>query len=85
MQVFPENEKVTLIKEKSQACYEFMQWLEKNAFTICEYRGSFGGEYFPTHKSREKMLAEYFNIDLNVLEAEKLVMLEAIRQANKSK
>ena len=39
-------------------------------------------DWMPANKSIERILAEYFEIDLNVLEAEKLAMLAALREAN---
>lgn len=43
--------------------------------TLVEYRGG----YYSHHESIEKMLARYFNIDLNVLEQEKRAILDSIR------
>lgn len=38
--------------------------------------------YYPTHKSINQVLADYFDIDLNKLELEKRAMLDELREAN---
>jgi len=38
--------------------------------------------FYPVHASIEKLLAEYFKIDLNKVETEKIAMLEELRRSN---
>lgn len=78
---FPEHEKLKLIKDKSQAIGEFLEWLgaEKGlhvAQWISEHR------LMPANYSTEKLLAEFFDIDLDKLEDEKRAMIEEQRKLN---
>jgi hypothetical protein len=82
MNDYPEHDKLSAVKDKSQTIGEFLEWLdyEKN-YSVCsltEGRNG-GGEYSPIFTSTEKLLAEFFNIDLNKLEKEKRKMLDELR------
>jgi hypothetical protein len=82
MNDYPEHDKLSAVKDKSQAIGEFLEWLdyEKN-YSVCSLtEGRNGdGEYSPIFTSTEKLLAEFFNIDLNKLEQEKRKMLNELR------
>jgi len=73
-----EHEKLDLVKDKSQAVGEFVDWLhDEKGFMICE---SCRHGYYPARYSLNKLLAEFFEIDLVKLEEEKEQMLEAMRR-----
>jgi 1-aminocyclopropane-1-carboxylate deaminase/D-cysteine desulfhydrase-like pyridoxal-dependent ACC family enzyme len=82
---YPEHEKMAKVQEKSQAIGEFIDWLEMNNRYICEYTGGRFGEYSPDRVPINRRLAEFFGIDLNIIEAEKKAMLAEIRQANENR
>jgi hypothetical protein len=72
--VYTEHEKLSKIKDESQALGAFIEWLESE------------GVHMPAKWHRRSMnewLARYFEIDLNKLEEEKLHMLNRLREENK--
>lgn len=75
---YPECEKMVAVKDQSQAIGEFIEWLQdtKGMF-VCELIEGDNeyGEYIPSCFSKEKFLAEFFNIDLSEVEKEKCQML----------
>jgi hypothetical protein len=82
MAEYPEHEKLTKVKDQSQLIGAFLDWLEQSGYTICEYSKK-REEFFPIHQSVQKWLAEYFDIDLEKLDAEKVSMLDKLRKAQK--
>lgn len=93
----PEHQKLSAIREQSQRFGDFLEWLKNNKkfvlaqrYPIAEYDPE-TEEYYPSETETElapcgcdtnKLLAEYFNIDLMKLEAEKRSMLDEIRKHN---
>jgi hypothetical protein len=76
----PEHEKLRAIQPLSQAIYDFLEWCGEQGFelvTIDEHERP-----WPLTESRQKMLARHFGIDLDVLEREKLAILDAQRKLN---
>jgi hypothetical protein len=89
MTEYPEHEKLQAVKERSQAIGEFLEWMEserETPLTLASYGKGEGGIelLFPANISTERLLAEFFDIDLGKLEQEKRQMLAEIRkeQAN---
>lgn len=85
---YPECEKLAAVKEKSQAIGEFMDSLSTQGLYLCqaftpEEMGVDCGEleevYMPSNMPIEKVLAGYFGIDMNKVEAERRAMLDALR------
>jgi hypothetical protein len=78
MSDFPEHDKLELVKNRSQTVGEFLEWLrDESGWTLCE---EFTVDNFvPIHLTTEKILAKYFDIDPEKLEAEKRKMLASIR------
>jgi hypothetical protein len=79
---YPEHAKQEAVIEQSQAIGEF---LDTSGFVLAEFREIDGHDepkLMPVGRSIEQVLAEYFEIDLNKIEAEKRDMLEHIRAAN---
>jgi hypothetical protein len=77
---YPECDKIVANHEKSQVIGEFLDWLEEWHPTEAEKvlaRMKGRREYF---SSKEKLLAEYFGIDLNKVEVERRALLESIRK-----
>ena len=65
------------IKEKgTQFIGEFIDWLILQDITLCRYCVN---EYYPTYKSKELLLAEYSDIDLDKVEKERRAILKYIQ------
>jgi hypothetical protein len=82
MNDYPEHDKLSAIKGKSQEIGEFLDWLrDEKDYQICSWveGGCGNGEYNPIFRSTENLLTEYFNIDLKKLEKEKQKMLDELR------
>jgi hypothetical protein len=90
---YPEHEKLKEIQEQSQVCGEFLNWLQnEKRIHLCTYEKTHiiyddegDGEeipegYYGINKTNEKLLAEFFNIDLDRLEQEKRQMLDELRK-----
>jgi len=79
---YPQHEKMEKITHKSQAIGEFLEWL-KGRYEIAEWdTGGQRDQLQIVRKRTEELLAEYFEIDLDLVEREKLEMLDKIREAN---
>lgn len=79
MTAYPEHAKQEKIVDESQAIGEF---LDTSGCILAEYRtvdGFLEPQLVPVNKSIEQVLADYFEIDLRKIEAEKRAMLESIR------
>lgn len=85
---YPEHEKLKLVKDKSQAIGEFLEWLQQQGILLCTERpgadeDGYQDAYRHHHESTENLLARFFNIDLTKIEAEKREMLDEMRKANR--
>ena len=87
---YPEHEKLSAISDQSQAIGQFLDWLQnEKAVTLAEYLDEDGGHWgearlVPIHRSIQHWLAEYFGIDLEVIETEKREMLDKQRRLNET-
>lgn len=68
---YPEHAKLDKVKGESQAIGEFLDWYRGKAADDEGYYGA------PT----ERLLAEYFGVNLKILEKEKRQMLKAFQEA----
>ncbi len=85
----PECDKLHKVTGESQTVGEFLEWLQEHKkLVLAEYLGDVPGtgryELFPSTVSIEKLLAEYFDIDLDKVEHEKMQVLELQRELNNS-
>ena len=75
---YQQHEKLNSVKDQSQAIADFLDWLNSEKGIIL---ASYGNNDFdcpwPTAKgtAKDRLLAEYFEIDLDALESEKRAML----------
>lgn len=84
---YPEHEKLAEIKDISQSIGEFLEWLTDHDYDIGHwiYREDL---LFPEHEfclfhgDKQDLLAEFFEIDRDKLEDEKIAMLEEMRKIN---
>lgn len=88
---YPEHEKLKKVQEKSQAIHEFIkEFLSKKGIMLGKYctyeyetpsgRIKEKEDFLPWPEDLTKLVAEFFNIDLNKIETEKRQMLEECRQ-----
>ena len=97
----PEHEKLRAVRDKSQACGEFVEWLEGRSIVLasrhehteeCRNKGATKGEdggylmcglakneLMSANVPIRRLLAEFFEIDEEKLEAEKRAMLAELR------
>lgn len=76
----PELDKMKGVKERSQSIGAFLDWLQSEREIVLaeyEYRGE---TLYPINLSIEKLLAEYFEIDLEKVEQERRAILAHIRK-----
>ncbi len=81
VELYPEHERLARVRHKSQIIGEFLEHLRSEGVHLCRWHeGKKYDEYIPIEEpSTEKVLADYFDIDLAVIEHEKEAMLDAIR------
>ncbi len=74
---YPEHKKLESVQAKSQEIGAFLEWLQhERGFVIATWLDE---ELAPSHESIEKLLAAYFDVDLNRIEREKRRMLDSLR------
>lgn len=85
MTSYPEHEKLAKIADKSQTMGEWVEWLQGKGYVLAEYgTGEPGDDRSPhrlyaVHSNPSELLAEFFDIDRDKIEAEKRQMLEEMR------
>jgi hypothetical protein len=83
---YPEHAKLANVSDKSQAIGEFLEWIEQEKnLTLCKPipKGEEGaGQFWPHFTPVQTLLAEFFDINLTVLEQEKRAMLAYQRELN---
>jgi len=81
--MYPEHEKLHLVVADSQKLGEFLDWLGHEGLTICTFDPQREeAPWLPLYRPLSQLLADYFGIDLAILEAEKRAMLDAQRALN---
>jgi hypothetical protein len=76
---YPEHVRLKAISQFSQKIGEFVDWLGESDIQLCK-PDRYG--YTPVRISIQKLLADFFNIDLDKIEEEKQQMLEEMRALN---
>lgn len=80
----PMLDKMLKVKEASQAIGQFLEWLQEQGYVLGKYID--GSDYdpclAPTYEPIEKLLANYFDIDLNEAEKEKRLILESLKESS---
>jgi hypothetical protein len=85
VRIYAEHERLALVSEKSQAIGEFLDWLQQDRkLVLAEWvkRPHLDEKLIPFYLPVQKLLAEYFEIDLDKLEHEKREMLAELRKAH---
>lgn len=82
---YPEHEKLSKIKDKSQIIGTFIDWLNnKKEIHLSRWmrkKGYIWERLIYIDEDIETLIAEFFKIDLKILEKEKIQILEKIRNA----
>jgi len=83
---YPEHDKLHLISDKSQIIGEFLDWCsDEHEWFLAEHDKDdecyeCGNSIFHAPGRIDNWLAEFFNIDRDVLENEKRAMLDVLRK-----
>lgn len=97
----PECDRLTQVRDQSQPIGEFLDWLRnEKGWELC-YRHKHTGlcydedgnkacgyrehDMCPAHYQTETLLAEFFEIDLKKVEAERLAVLRHVRKQNETR
>jgi hypothetical protein len=75
----PESTKMLQVKDVSQAIGEFLEWLSEQRIRLASYTNWDEPILVEINESFERLLARYFDIDLNKVEQEKRTLLDWIR------
>lgn len=81
--MYPEHEKLEAIKDESQAIGAFLDWLQNErqpTLQLCAVTNHTDHPFQPIYFGIQELLAEYFDINLKKIEAEKNKMLKEIRK-----
>lgn len=71
----PTLDKMLAVKDQSQAIGEFLDWLDDVKGVELVVLSHEGSGYDPFHYSTERLLAEFFGIDLDAADREKRAIL----------
>jgi hypothetical protein len=77
---YPESTRLKNIQTESEKYLFFLKWLQTK-YAICEYnphRSDDGQTYSLAHIDFEKLLAKFFDIDLDEVEKEKVKMIQEL-------
>jgi len=74
---YPEHEKLAKVKDESQIIGTFLDNLPDDTVLAIQVSP---GRFLPYRGRIEEILADYFDIDLDKIETEKLQMLEELRK-----
>lgn len=79
---YPLNQKFDRVYDLTHAIASFLEWAEKEKdLSLCEpYKPQYAW-FVPSNASREKLLLEFFGIDLAELERERRQMLDEQKKA----
>jgi len=78
----PTLDKMLKVKSESQAIGNFVEWLREQGIEIGKYEkveGYRNEQFVADRRSIEKLLADYFEIDLNKAETERRQILGGLR------
>lgn len=79
---YPEHVKLKAISHLSQAQGDFIAWLQENGIILAKYEGE---RLWPHRAPIQDLLAKYHKINPENLEAEKVAMIEVLRNPKEKK
>lgn len=78
---YPLHEKLKENKDHAEAVSEFLDFLEEKDLHIAKYSGARGNiQLYPFPMSKDNLIGMFLGIDPTELEAEKMDMLNKLRQ-----
>jgi hypothetical protein len=82
---WPEHDKQSAVKDTSQAIGEFVDWLATQGIYLLRFNSPTAASSCDhTHPVElRRLLAEFFDIDLDVINAEKEAMIDTLRAMNR--
>ena len=78
MSKYPEHDKMMAVSRESQAIGEFLDNGLREQGLVLAQRDERCGRLYTATKGIQQILADYFEIDLTVVEQEKRAMLDAL-------
>jgi hypothetical protein len=76
---YPQLARMQEVQETSQAIGEFLDWLSEQRIDLCSIIPGTGHDrWAPITDGAEKLLARYFDIDLNAVERERRAVLAGV-------
>ena len=77
----PECDKMIAVQDDSKQLGDFLDWLNFNGYAVCRFHqdADFPDNPYMPIDNFERLLADYFGIDLKKAEQEKQAVLKAIR------
>lgn len=80
----PTLDRMLSVKEESQKVGNFIEWLRAQGYELAQYGKERGHRdtLFPVHTTTERLLAEYFEINLDEAERERCKILAGVRIAS---
>jgi len=85
-ELYPIHAMLTARAEERQTVQAVIDWLDERGWTICREIENRVGDtrYTPIEQSKTQLMAEYFDVDLQAFDDEKLAMLDAFRAAQEA-
>ena len=88
----PQLDKMKAVQKESQLLGEFLEWLQEEGLVICEWHEnqyvngklSQPAGVYPTRRTSQQLLADYFGIDLKAADWERQALLDALRCAEEA-
>lgn len=75
---YPECEKLAKVSKRSNACGEFLSWLEaEKGFLLASYNDN--ERLLPVNYNIEALLGEFFEIDMKKVEKERRAILKSMQ------
>lgn len=78
MSDYPQHDKLKALVGANQTVGDFITWLRAKGYIICERHEA--DDYWPTFKTTDNLIADFFEIDEKELSREKDRMLEEFRE-----
>lgn len=76
---YPESAKLLAVSKESQVCGELLEWLASQGLYLCEVNPD-SDRFYPINRSFTDLLANFFEINLVVLDKEKAAMLDECQE-----
>lgn len=68
------------IRDGAHRIGKFLDWAEGQGLHLCEWQEGIGGGRWYERSNFQKVIADFYDIDLDKIEAERLALLEWVRE-----